>query len=301
MRSAVLPWELLAALSSLLPTWLKDQGVVSSPPAGSIDGVVRLDGATGANLGLFASGFGVNGDLLFGPDGSLYVASSFNNGVVRFDGTTGAFMDLFASGGGLDTPSRIAFGPAGDLFVSSQFNNVVLRFNGATGAFIGVFASNGGLQSPAGLAFDQMEICTSRVLTLARSFATTGHRRIHQRFCERWVDQSPELRFSSDGSLYVASIWSDEVRHYGVDGAFTGAFVNAGAGLNVPIDLLFTAEPAPVPEPASLTLILVGVGSIVALRSPRDEDLPPHKLNSSEHAKARSGMLVAISYCRVTG
>lgn len=59
------------------------------------DQVLRYDGTTGAFLGVFTSGSGLDEPrgLAFGPDGNLYVNSSYTHSVLRFDGTTGAFID----------------------------------------------------------------------------------------------------------------------------------------------------------------------------------------------------------------
>ena len=50
-------------------------------------------------------------DLVFGPDGNLYVGSTSNNNVLRFNGTTGAFIDTFvpSGSGGLTTANWLTF------------------------------------------------------------------------------------------------------------------------------------------------------------------------------------------------
>ena len=56
------------------------------------DQVLRYDLASGAFLGVFASGGGLDNPvgLTFGPDGNLYVASGETDQVLRYDGTSGA-------------------------------------------------------------------------------------------------------------------------------------------------------------------------------------------------------------------
>jgi DNA-binding beta-propeller fold protein YncE len=75
------------------------------------DHILEFNGSTGASMGVFASGGGLDGPvgLLFGPDNQLYV-SSFNNGMVlRYDGSNGTFIDTIASGGDLVSPRLMAF------------------------------------------------------------------------------------------------------------------------------------------------------------------------------------------------
>src|SRR5712692_2060500 len=106
--------------------------------------VLRYDGKTGAFIDVFVpsvSGLaGGVGDLLFGPDGKLYVAVLSANVVRRYNGLTGAFIDDFASGGGLSSPFGLAFGPDGNLYVASSGTEAVLRYSGRTGAFLDTFA-----------------------------------------------------------------------------------------------------------------------------------------------------------------
>jgi streptogramin lyase/Tol biopolymer transport system component len=84
-----------------------------SPLNGRPNAVLRYDGTTGSFLSAFVppGGNGLTGpyDLLFGPDGRLYVTSFGTNEVLRYDGTTGAFLDAFVERGsaGLSGPVDI--------------------------------------------------------------------------------------------------------------------------------------------------------------------------------------------------
>src|SRR5438132_8620062 len=62
--------------------------------------VQRYNGTTGAPLGAFAVGGGLSGpvQVVFGPDGNLYVCDIDNGAVLRYNGTTGAFLSTFISG-----------------------------------------------------------------------------------------------------------------------------------------------------------------------------------------------------------
>ena len=177
--------------------------------------VLRLNGQTGASMGVFASGGGLtySATVLFGPDGNLYVSSWHGNEIVRFNGQTGALIDVFVppGSGGLDHPNGFTFGQDGNLYVCSFYTNAILRYSGQTGAFLGVFALAGGLSGPLGLAF------------------------------------------GPDGNLYVSSHNTDSVLRYnGQTGAFVDAFVPAGSGgLSGPhVGLIFTAANGSLPRAA---------------------------------------------------
>ncbi len=81
--------------------------------------------------------------LAFGPDGALYVASTYRDEIVRYNGTNGAFIDSFvaAGSGGLDTPNFITFQNDGLLYVGSQSTHQVLRYNASDGSFHDVFVT----------------------------------------------------------------------------------------------------------------------------------------------------------------
>ena len=82
-------------------------------------------------------------DLVFGPDGDLFVSSAATSEVKRYDGTTGAFEGNFVTAGlgGLEEAEGVVFGPNGNLFVVSELGNAVLEYDGTTGAFVGEFVT----------------------------------------------------------------------------------------------------------------------------------------------------------------
>lgn len=108
--------------------------------------VLKFDGQNGNSLGTFIPTVSTSdmqgpGDLLFGPDGNLYVSVFAENVVRRYNGITGAYIDDFASGGGLLAPFGLAFGPDGNLYVASSWSSSVLRYDGTTGEFMDEFAT----------------------------------------------------------------------------------------------------------------------------------------------------------------
>lgn len=79
--------------------------------------IQRYDGRTGAFIDVFvppgSGGLNSANDLVFGPDGNLYLPSFSSSAVFRFNGRTGAFMDLFVppGSGGLERPIALTFMP----------------------------------------------------------------------------------------------------------------------------------------------------------------------------------------------
>ena len=55
-------------------------------------------------------------DIVLGPDGNLYVSSTYTDSVLRYDADTGEPLDEFVAvgSGGLDGPDGLAFGPDGN-------------------------------------------------------------------------------------------------------------------------------------------------------------------------------------------
>jgi streptogramin lyase len=173
---------------------------------GGIARVMQFSGTTGAFMGIFGdSDSGVLSDpfdLVFGPDGNLYVSDK-SIGVVRFNGN-GSAMGIFAGSGsnGLDSATGLAFGRDQNLYVASANTDSLLRYNGTDGSFIDTFvvSGSGGLARPCGLTF------------------------------------------GPDGHLYVCSQANHSVLRYnGTNGTFIDAFVtSASGGLSSPAFLAFT-------------------------------------------------------------
>jgi hypothetical protein len=80
---------------------------------GTIDKVFQYDATSGAYLGVFAAGNGLDAPigLAQGPDGNIYVASTFADKIHRFNLSTGAFLGDFVPNTVHDAPTYIGFTP----------------------------------------------------------------------------------------------------------------------------------------------------------------------------------------------
>jgi sugar lactone lactonase YvrE len=97
-------------------------------------------------------------DLVFGPDGALYVTSTAaNEAVLKFDGNDGAFISTLVSPGegGLVDPRGLAFDQDGRLYVADINSNAVHRYDN-TGQYLDdpVAPAASPALRPVGLAFD---------------------------------------------------------------------------------------------------------------------------------------------------
>ena len=83
---------------------------------------------------------------IFGPDGNLYVDTSWG-AVLRYNGQTGAFIDTFvpAGTGSLIGFGGMTFGPNGNLYVGADISGNINEYDATTGTFITSFPlQNGG-------------------------------------------------------------------------------------------------------------------------------------------------------------
>jgi hypothetical protein len=106
-------------------------------------------------------------DVLFGPDGDLFVSDEKRNEVRRYDKKTFEYINsIVGAGDGLDTPVHLlASEDQKYLYVGSEKNNCVLRYdfkNAVVQPF--VLPGAGGLHAPAGMALDKkwLYVCSRK-------------------------------------------------------------------------------------------------------------------------------------------
>ncbi|MEQ9318470.1 MAG: hypothetical protein RIF41_04895 [Polyangiaceae bacterium] len=92
-------------------------------------------------------------DMAFGPDGWLYVATSYNigleGGVQKWDVDTAELVGVFAGEDEVGRATGLAFADGGWLYVADSMHGTVVRFDADAGAFDAVVVE--GLDQPVSL------------------------------------------------------------------------------------------------------------------------------------------------------
>jgi streptogramin lyase len=204
-------------------------------------------------MGDFASGGGMSEPLqmVFGPDGNLYVSGYDSRTVVRYDGRTGAFRDVFipSGSGGLSQPAGLVFAPSNNLYVADYPNARVLRFDATSGANRGVLvsASSGGLMNPGPMTLGpdgNLYVGDWYGNKVLRYNGTNGaFISVFIPSPNPGVNGPANLAFGPDGNFYVSCYNEDCVKRFnGVTGAFMDRFAS-GNGLSAPWGMIFVSEP----------------------------------------------------------
>jgi len=269
------------------------RGVVVGPDhnvyVGDIGGtqnIQRFDGTTGAFLGTFVNGRGVNLQnpygLAFGPDGNLYVSSFNTNQVLEFNGKTGASIPFGLTGApsasgvsGLVNPAGLLFDASGNIFVASSGNGTTQEYD-SQGHYLrsygagqsqpaGIAVGNGilfvALGTPGSGVINEWSLATGALLGQINDPAhiNTPGGIIYDPYANR---------------LYVASNGNDSVLVYNtLTNTLDRTLISGAAGgLHGPIDLAYT----PVPEPAAFALMGLGCFGVAgyAWRRSRSQSTP---------------------------
>ncbi len=224
--------------------------------------ILRFNANTGAFIDTFvaagAGGLTQPSGLDWGPDGNLYVASFDGNRVLRYHGATGAFLSTFITTGlgGLNgADNGMIFGPDGHLYIPSYFGSRVLRYNGATGAFMGNFMT---VSRPRVLVFRENDILvTSETQGIRRHNKSTGA--FLSTFAlagTNGLSTPIGLAIGPDGSVYAATGGNSRVLKYSGAGTFQQTFLNAAAGVNLPVYLTVIVPAAGTAGPLACLAVL---------------------------------------------
>lgn len=240
----------------------------------------------GATVDLSAANNFDPADMVFGPDGNLYIAVHEMDStlapnpaygdrgmVLRFNGSTGAFMGIFVANGAGDggenrigEPRSLVFDPAGNLYVSNTSEAAfgdsggVIKFS-STGAYSSVVIPSGHalLDEISGLTFHNGVLYASNedndnILSVSfNADGTTNTIAVFVTAGSGGLEEPKALAFGQDGLLYVVSSGNQAVLRFdGATGAFRDAFVPGHASNTAPnYDpygvLIFTAEDVAVP------------------------------------------------------
>jgi sugar lactone lactonase YvrE len=134
---------------------LRFEGPLGSSPGSPLP----ASGQTGATfVAIGSGGLAAPADLIFGPDGNLYVSSqSTDSAVLKFDGNAGSFIstDVTPGEGGLVTPRGLAFDQDNRLYVADIGSNAIHRYD-SNGQYVDdpVVSSATSQRSPVGMIFD---------------------------------------------------------------------------------------------------------------------------------------------------
>ena len=175
-------------------------------------------------------------DMVLGPHGDLFVASSMSQEVLRFS-RDGLPLDSIGSDTGLQDPRGLAFAPDGHLWVSSYGTDEVLEFD-PSGVLVGVHGV-GSLDGPEGLAFSPhtgrlyvADYLNDRLVVIGAAGAVLD-------LIEPESLRGPtSLSFGPDNNLYVASSGSGEILVMNEDGVVDRTM--AGGDLGSPSDIAFS-------------------------------------------------------------
>lgn len=206
------------------------------------DSVRRYDPATGAFLGTFASGGGLDAPfgLAYGPDGNLYVSSFVTNKILKYSRATGTFLGEFAS---VSRPYDLALGSDGDLYVQSDVGGIS-RFDGSSGAALGVVIPSPGT---ANSSFFSMAIGPDDVMYIGgpvidHTSGSISRYNYHTgaflgEFATGFDGNGPrQAIWDANGDLLSADLNDGVVRKFnGTTGASLGVFADPPSNGNVAI------------------------------------------------------------------
>jgi sugar lactone lactonase YvrE len=175
------------------------------------------------------------------PDGTVYVADTWNHRIQRFS-ATGQFLGTWGSQGSGDgqfvNPYSVTVAPDGTVYVADTDNDRIQRFS-ATGQFLGKWGSSGSgdgqFREPYGVA-----VASGGTVYVADS----GNNRIQRfsatgQFLGKWgpwgsgdgqFDYPYGVAVAPDGTVYVADTGNHRIQRFSATGQFLGKWGSQGNG-----------------------------------------------------------------------
>jgi outer membrane protein assembly factor BamB len=198
-------------------------------------------GSRGSGPGQFAfmAGGDFGGFFVFAPDGSLYVADTFNQRVQHFDADRN-YVDSFggkgAGDGQFQAPMAIAVDPAGNLVVVDAYRADVQRFS-PDGTFLGKFdgtgAPGGAFNWPNGLAVasDGTIWVGDLGARTVRAFTSDGQEvGSLDAAAAGGFTNTHDIVVDADGFIYVADQEARAIKVFTADGRFVVQWGKFGSG-----------------------------------------------------------------------
>jgi len=173
------------------------------------------------------------------PDGTVYVADTYNHRIQRFS-ASGAFLGTWGARGSgdgqFDSPHGVAVAPDGTVYVADTLNHRIQRFS-ADGTFLGKWGSEGSgdgrFEYPEGVA-----VAPDGTVYVAddfriQHFSATGA------FLGTWGSEGSGdgqslypsgIAVAPDGTIYVADSGNHRIQYFSATGAFLGTWGAEGRG-----------------------------------------------------------------------
>jgi len=223
--------------------------------------IQEYDGLTGAFLGnrvIYNAGdFSAGKGLAFGPDGDLFVGDWAKGTINRYDGATYA-LEASTPLNAIGTPNGMRFAPNGHLLVISGGFNNVRDFDVSGGGIsdMGVFANIVGGVQPQDMTFGpngSLFVALGGPGGVSEFDGVTG---APLGIFAPSDGTNNGLAFDNYGRLLVSTFPTGRVEAYdATTGTPLGTFLTEGLG-EVAYPTIITVKP--VPEPATIVLLLAG-------------------------------------------
>jgi DNA-binding beta-propeller fold protein YncE len=220
-------------------------------PTRQRDNILEYNGTTGAFIQTLATlpSAGTPDDIEFGSNGNAYVASS--NGFYILNGTTGAVLSAIITGtgdyGGAFLPSN------GDFLLSDLSDGEVFEYT-LGGTLVGTYATGLGQNVGRAVGADSRiyavnQLGTVEVAPLGGGAGST--------FASGFSE--PEYLALLGSTLYLTDFGTNTVYLINSSGTVTGSFSTSFNPYGIAIDGGAT------PEPAAISLLGLGLGSLILL------------------------------------